>query len=140
MIIPNIVKENDVNNLKNQMKIQDISGTYARNALIASKRLVYQEPYKNPEGYNLKSKVATPSTDSFTLYPNPAKESFTLTNDLLYKNLSIILFSSMGEKVFTSIFDQQVQEFKPDLKSGVYIINIYEKDTMLRSFKLTIVK
>lgn len=63
-------------------------------------------------------------------YPNPAKYhiTFSISEHVLNNNTSIIIYNSLGQKVYESFIDKSIFIFeRKNLKSGIYHFSINDK-------------
>lgn len=120
---------------------KDINIAYARNTLIAIKKLMYQEPFIEPDGLLTNTDEMVTENNSFTLFPNPAKESFTVIRTFSGNNLELKLYNIVGEIVYSTTFEKTAKEISTkDLQNGIYLVNIYSDNQLIKSIKVSVAK
>lgn len=136
------VSTEDISNLFQIMNSKkDIRGAYARNILISVKKLNYHEPFVEPDVLPTKAEEINTTDEHFFLFPNPAKASFTVRKTISGNNLEIKVVNVVGNIVFSSNFEESSIEISTkDLPNGLYIVNIYANNQLLKSLKVTVSK
>jgi len=61
---------------------------------------------------------------TFTIYPNPVSGNFTVSFRETLDNASIIIFNTLGEKVYTRVFSGKQETIERELDKGIYFICI----------------
>ncbi len=83
-------------------------------------------------------------TDHYILYPNPAITEFTLQFDLSRSmpGAEVIIFDLTGQVVFTQVVNllagRQIIRLSPNLKKGLYFVQVKTLDLQLPVYKLVI--
>lgn len=76
------------------------------------------------------------------VYPNPATNSFILTTgNTELKNLSYVLLDTEGRKIDQNkLINSNTVINTALLKSGVYFLNVYSKQNLVKTFKIEKIK
>jgi hypothetical protein len=120
---------------------RDITGAYARNSLIACKKVMYQEPFIEPDGLPTKALEIVSTDEKIRLFPNPAKESFTVSRTFSGNNVELRLYNIVGKIVFSTNFEENSKEISTkDIPNGLYLVSIYSNNQLVGSLKVTIAK
>ena len=130
-------------------------GIYARNALIQSREINYNEPYILPVSNKSVSVMdpfekQTESGSILKVFPNPAKDYIIVeyvidipVAEREQNNFSLVLLDANGKllKSFELNYSQdQLVISTENLKSGIYVFNLYIYGKIEKSRKFTIVK
>ena len=90
----------------------------------------------------VETKDVEPSSDTFTLFPNPLSTQTTLQTTISLHNATLTVFNSMGQKVaqMNNINGQSISFNRDHLVSGLYVIQITENNKLLAAKKLIIIE
>lgn len=81
------------------------------------------------------------ATSEVTIYPNPTKEQFTLTNNYNFEqgNVTLTIYDLMGRTMFTEMVTTKNQIINTtSLKQGVYFYHLTQNNNQLNNGKLVI--
>jgi len=79
---------------------------------------------------------------TFTVYPNPTSNyiNIQLSDLLKYKDVKVILTNSLGENIYSNVFNQDF--FKIDIQhltKGIYYVSIYDLNTNMYQSKKVVI-
>jgi hypothetical protein len=78
---------------------------------------------------------------SFKIYPNPATNLITLQSDEMLNNATIEISNAFGQIVLKQNNFNQKQDVNIEaLQSGIYFINLYDKNKLLFKNKLSVIR
>ena len=130
-------------------------GIYARNALIQSREINYNEPYILPVSNKSVSVMdpfgkQTESGSILKVFPNPAKDYIIVeylvdipVTDQEHHNITLVMIDGNGKLLrHIELNHRQDQLVIPteNLNSGIYFFNLYVYGKLEKSRKFTIVK
>lgn len=80
------------------------------------------------------------SLNKISIYPNPFSSSTTLQTDKLFKNATLTVYNSFGQRVkhIINISEQTVTLFRDNLPSGLYFIRVTQDNKVITTDKLII--
>ncbi|MFK8058655.1 MAG: BNR-4 repeat-containing protein, partial [Polaribacter sp.] len=82
---------------------------------------------------------STLSTESIKIYPNPAKDNFTISFNNLDGVKNIEIYNLLGKRVYNNSTENNVMNIKTtDLKKGVYLIRTFSEKNKIYHSKLII--
>ena len=64
------------------------------------------------------------STSGISIFPNPAKDSFTIKIDSEIKNTLVEIFNSLGTKVYSEYLSTNIKTIDNDFKNGIYFVRL----------------
>lgn len=80
-------------------------------------------------------------SESIKIFPNPARESFTIRSSFNTQGSTVIISDLMGKQVLKSDINNESTTIKTDgLTSGIYIITVNANDQQMMTKKLVITK
>ena len=66
----------------------------------------------------------------FTAYPNPVKDKLTLSTAVTSAKLTAEVYTTMGQKIFSSTLNEMAQIDFSDYAAGVYIVKVTDGDNV----------
>lgn len=79
--------------------------------------------------------LPTESANNIVLYPNPARDYVSINSDN-FKRVDVKIFNLNGQLVATKIVELNSQIDISSLNQGVYLLNIFQENTLVESKKL----
>lgn len=67
----------------------------------------------------------------FSIYPNPAKNNFTIKSNLDLQNCKIEVFNMLGVMVYDETLNSEQQNIIVEIENGIYLVKILSKQKQL---------
>jgi hypothetical protein len=102
---------------------------------------MYQEPFIEPSDLTTKAEEIVTKDEQIRIFPNPAKESFTVSRTFSGNNVELRLYNIVGKIVYSTNFEENSKEISTkNIPNGLYIVSIYSNNQLIGSLKVTIAK
>jgi hypothetical protein len=130
----------------------DLPGAYARNMLLAARKITYQEPVILPDtGLKVTKKEKFRGVKEsdypkiISVFPNPANDYFIVKIDLSERPVNgvINLYDGNGKMLRSfEVHNQKDQIIIPatNLNSGLYLLELYTNGNKISSAKISVVR